>query len=109
MAAKPRNNGTGPARAGKARHTRVLAPKRKARRGARGALIAFEGLDGAGKKTQITLLQKWLEGAGFGVTLTRANKSALVGPCIRQARKSRALRPKTACLLRAADLAERLF
>src|SRR5580704_1885310 len=85
------------------------ARKRPSHRPARGALIAFEGLDGAGKSTQIGLLHKWLESAGFAVTLTRSNKSELVGPTIRAARKQRTLRPTTACLLQAADLAERLY
>lgn len=83
--------------------------KRKAHHQVRGALIAFEGLDGSGKGTQIELLQKWLEHAGFAVTLTRWNSSALVGPTIRRGRKDRVLRPLTSSLLQAADLAERLY
>lgn len=85
------------------------ARSKKRKRQQRGALIAFEGLDGAGKSTQIALLQMWLEHAGFAVTLTKSNKSELVGPTIRKARKQRALRPVTACLLQAADMGERLF
>jgi dTMP kinase len=91
------------------RHPAPASGKARQNRRVRGALIAFEGLDGSGKSTQIELLHKWLEHAGFGILLTKANESALVGPVIRRARKERLLRPATACLLQAADLAERLY
>ena len=40
-----------------------------------GKLIAVEGLDGSGKSTQVYLLKRWLELAGYKVFFTEWNSS----------------------------------
>ena len=37
----------------------------------KGCFITFEGIDGSGKSTQISLLEKKLRDAGYDVLLTR--------------------------------------
>ena len=37
----------------------------------KGLFISFEGIDGAGKTTQINMLKAHLEGLGYTVTVTR--------------------------------------
>ncbi|MEW6218115.1 MAG: dTMP kinase [Thermodesulfobacteriota bacterium] len=50
-----------------------------------GLLVAFEGIDGAGKSTQIRLLASWLAEQGWPVTATREPTD---GPCGRQLRQA---------------------
>ena len=43
-----------------------------------GKLIVVEGIDGSGKSTQLSLLQKWLESQNFNTFFTEWNSSELV-------------------------------
>ncbi|MEN8143258.1 MAG: dTMP kinase [Thermodesulfobacteriota bacterium] len=51
--------------------------------GKNGLLIAFEGIDGTGKSTQIELLAGYLEGKGFDVVVTREPTDGPYGKKIR--------------------------
>jgi dTMP kinase len=72
-----------------------------------GWLIAFEGLDGAGKTTQRKLLKDWLEGAGHEVVVTKWNSSPLFKPLIKARKAIRALSPQEFAVLHAADFRHR--
>lgn len=72
-----------------------------------GRLLAVEGIDGSGKSTHMELLRAWLCAAGHTVHLTSWNSSALVHQALRQAKRARALTPRTFSLMHAADLADR--
>ncbi len=74
----------------------------------RGRLIIFEGLDGAGKTTQIELLSKYLQGKGCPVVVTRWNSSRLVSKAIKRAKKARLLTPYLYSTLHATDFLYRL-
>ena len=41
-----------------------------------GRLFVVEGIDGSGKSTQLSLLQKWLESEGYGTPLFTADMGA---------------------------------
>jgi dTMP kinase len=49
-----------------------------------GKLIVFEGIDGTGKSTQITLLARYLENLGYAVVTTREPTDGHYGRKIRQ-------------------------
>lgn len=53
-------------------------------------LIAFEGIDGTGKSTQINLLEKELTGRGYSVVATREPTDGKYGRQIRELYASRA-------------------
>jgi dTMP kinase len=74
----------------------------------RGRLIVFEGLDGAGKTTQIDLLSSYLQQKGFPVVITRWNSSRLVSKAIKRAKKAQLLTPYLYSTLHAADFMYRL-
>lgn len=57
----------------------------------RGRLIAFEGIDGTGKSTQIALLADWLHQRGHEVIATREPTSGAYGQRIRQLYQAREL------------------
>lgn len=71
-----------------------------------GRMIAVEGLDGAGKTTQVHLLRRWLEGQGLKVFLSEWNSSLLVKNVTTKARKSTLLTPTTFSLIHATDFAD---
>lgn len=50
----------------------------------RGKFIAFEGIDGCGKTTQINLMTDWLRSRGFDVLISREPGSTPVGDGIRK-------------------------
>lgn len=52
--------------------------------GKRGRLISFEGLDGAGKTTQMALLEHWLQAQGIAYVRTREPGGTPLGSEIRQ-------------------------
>ena len=74
----------------------------------RGRLIIVEGLDGAGKTTQIELLSKYLQERGLPVVVTRWNSSRLVSKAIKRAKKARLLTPYLYSTLHATDFLYRL-
>lgn len=57
----------------------------------RGALIAFEGIDGTGKSTQIALLAEQLRALGYAVVTTREPTDGAYGKKIRTILKDRSL------------------
>ncbi|MBI1806383.1 MAG: dTMP kinase [Ignavibacteria bacterium] len=74
----------------------------------RGRLIVFEGLDGAGKTTQIDLLSRYLKQKGFPVIITSWNSSRLISKAIKRAKKAQLLTPYLYSALHAADFMYRL-
>lgn len=72
-----------------------------------GCLIVVEGVDGAGRSTQIDLLEFWLKVQGFGVVRSVWNSSRLVAKTIRDARRQQSLTPLTYSVLHATDVAAR--
>jgi len=71
-----------------------------------GKLIVMEGIEGAGKTTQLTLLQNWLEAQGYAVNYTRRRTSKLVAKAIERAKATKSLTPVTYSLIHAADFAD---
>lgn len=73
-----------------------------------GVLISIDGVDGAGRLTQVDLLAVWLQQLGYGVLRTQWNSSKLVSKTIAEARRQDSLTPITYSILHAIDLAERV-
>jgi dTMP kinase len=73
-----------------------------------GLFIVFEGIDGGGKSTQISLLKGFLEVLGYNVEITQEPTRNRIGKLIRKYSKSkkRNLQPGTESLLFAADRIE---
>jgi dTMP kinase len=85
-----------------------LVPKLK-RAPAAGLFVAFEGVEGAGKGTQIRLAQEWLEEQGADVLVTREPGGTEVGEQLRKVllgHETGHLEPKTEALLFAASRAQ---
>lgn len=74
-----------------------------------GKLFIVEGIDGSGKSTQVQLLRKWLEAAGYSVFFTEWNSSTLVKDTTKMGKKKKSLTPTTFSLLHATDFADRFF
>lgn len=72
-----------------------------------GKLIAVEGLDGAGKSTQIYLVKRWLELEGYRVFFTEWNSSVLVKKSTTKGKKRQLLTPTTFSLIHCTDFADR--
>lgn len=73
-----------------------------------GKLIVFEGIDGAGKSSNINLLDLWLTQKGIRVLRTAWKSSDIVKPAIMEGKKHVSLKPKTFSLLHAADFYDRM-
>ncbi len=73
-----------------------------------GVLIIAEGIDGSGKSTQMSLLQKWLVAQGHRVFFTEWNSSPLVKKATKAGKRTDTLTPTTFSLLHATDFADRL-
>jgi len=76
-----------------------------------GLFITFEGGDGSGKTTQVSLLAKWLESQGQKVLLTREPGGTDVGQELRNIvlHRQGALAPRAEALLYAADRAHHIY
>lgn len=72
-----------------------------------GRLFVVEGIDGSGKSTQLSLLQKWLESEGYVVFFSEWNSSPLVQTVTRRGKKKKILTPMTFSLIHATDFADR--
>ncbi len=75
----------------------------------RGKLISFEGLDGAGKSTQMALLEKWLHEQGLTYVSTREPGGTALGIELRQLllkRPDLAITPLAEAFLFQADRAQ---
>jgi dTMP kinase len=72
-----------------------------------GKLIAVEGLDGSGKSTQIYLVKRWLELAGYRVFFTEWNSSPMVKKATSKGKTQKILTPTTFSLIHATDFADR--
>lgn len=73
-----------------------------------GRLIIVEGIDGSGKSTQIRLVQRWLQSAGYNVFFTEWNSADLVKKTTKKGKKQHSLTPTTFSLLHATDFAHRM-
>ena len=73
-----------------------------------GKLIVLEGNDGVGRSTQISLLRKYFEESGFGVSDTGLTRSPLTQPGLDAAKEGHTLGPLTMSLFYATDFADRL-
>lgn len=73
-----------------------------------GKLIVMEGIEGAGKTTQLTLLQNWLEAEGYAVNYTKRRTSKLVAKAIDEGKANKTLTPVTYSLIHVADFADTL-
>jgi dTMP kinase len=72
-----------------------------------GKLFIVEGIDGSGKSTQLSLLQKWLESEGYVVYFSEWNSSPVVQDVTRRGKKKKMLTPMTFSLVHATDFADR--
>lgn len=72
-----------------------------------GRLFVVEGIDGSGKSTQLSLLQKWLASEGYGTYFSEWNSSPLVREVTRRGKKKRLFTPMTFSLIHATDFADR--
>jgi dTMP kinase len=79
----------------------------EAKKTKKGFLVVFEGIDGAGKSTQMEKIKKWLEKKNWHVDVTCWKSSPILGDAITQAKATKKLTPLVFSLLHAADMAWR--
>jgi dTMP kinase len=65
----------------------------------RGRFITFEGIDGAGKSTQIRFVDDWLRGRGIDALLTREPGGTQIGETLRELILHQTMQPRTETLL----------
>ena len=65
----------------------------------RGRFVTFEGIDGAGKSTQIGFAEAWLRGRGIDLLLTREPGGTPSGEALRELILHRPMQPRTETLL----------
>jgi len=65
----------------------------------RGRFVTFEGIDGAGKSTQIAFVDGWLRARGVDVLLTREPGGTPIGETLREMILHRPMEPRTETLL----------
>lgn len=88
----------------------LLATRKEAAAGTRdkrtrhGLLVVFEGIDGAGKSSQIELLKGWLESEGYAVTVSTWGTSKLLKKAIKKAKRKKLLTPLLYSMLHASDM-----
>ena len=73
----------------------------------RGRLIAFEGIDNAGKTTQVLRVADWLQSRGYDMLTSQELKTG-IGQCFRAEFEAGKLSPRIKALLFAADRYYRL-
>src|SRR3972149_1492191 len=83
--------------------SRDVKEKRK-----RGFFIVFEGLDGAGKSTQIAMLKDWLKRMKLRTFTTKEPTENITGNILKIAMRMEKLSPTTDALLFAADRSEHI-
>jgi dTMP kinase len=86
----------------------ALVPKLK-RAPSNGVFVAFEGVEGSGKGTQIRLAKEWLDSEGVPVLVTREPGGTNVGETIREVlldHETGRIEPRTEALLFAAARAQ---
>jgi dTMP kinase len=66
---------------------------------ARGRFVTCEGIDGAGKSTQIAFIDSWLRSRGVDVLLTREPGGTPIGEALREMILHRPMQPRTETLL----------
>jgi dTMP kinase len=75
----------------------------------RGRFITFEGIDGAGKSTQIAWVEAWLRARGADVLLTREPGGTPLGEALRELILHRPMQPRTETLLMFAARSEHVL
>ena len=65
----------------------------------RGRFVTFEGIDGAGKSTQIGFIDGWLRSQGVDGLLTREPGGTPIGEALRELILHRPMQPRTETLL----------
>lgn len=70
----------------------------------KGFLIVFEGIDGAGKTTQVKRLSDWLNDHGYSFVTTKWNSSKLLSDVLWKAKKKKSLTPMLFSLMHASDM-----
>lgn len=73
-----------------------------------GLLIVVEGTDGAGKSTQVKMLEKYIQGQSYGCMISEWKTSRFVSDVITHAKEHNLLNATTYSLLYAADFTDRL-
>jgi len=73
-----------------------------------GRLIVVEGADGSGRSTQISMLMRWLEGAGHATVQVGLKRSTLVSEELDRAKRGNILSRTTLSLFYATDFADQL-
>ena len=72
-----------------------------------GLLVAFEGIDNAGKTTQVQHVADWVKSQGRNTLISREMRTG-IGQCFRAEFESGKLSPRVKALLFAADRYHRL-